>query len=49
MTRCGKSERAATAMVQENGEDVEDWYGNLTKDVAARVRAWVRVYGIRQF
>ncbi|GAA3555109.1 hypothetical protein [Marinobacter xestospongiae] len=49
MTRCGKSERAATAKAQENCEDVEDWYGILTKDVAARIRAWAKVYGIRQF
>lgn len=49
MTRCGKTERAATAMAQENGDDAEDWYGNPTKDVAARVRAWASVYGIRQF
>lgn len=34
---------------QENGEDAEDWYGNLTKDVAARVRAWASIHGIRQF
>ncbi len=34
---------------QENGEDAEDWYGNLTKEVAARVRAWASIHGIRQF
>ncbi|MBW4933231.1 replication endonuclease [Marinobacter sp. F4206] len=34
---------------QENGEDAEDWYGNLAKDVAARVRAWASIHGIRQF
>ena len=34
---------------QENGEDAEDWYGNLAKDVAARVRAWAGIHGIRQF
>lgn len=34
---------------QENGEDAEDWYGNLTKNVAPRVRAWASIHGIRQF
>lgn len=34
---------------QENGEDAEDWYGNLTKNVAHRVRAWASIHNIRQF
>lgn len=34
---------------QENGEDAEDCYGNLTEDVAPRVRAWASIHGIRQF
>ncbi|WP_168215600.1 replication endonuclease [Marinobacter confluentis] len=34
---------------QENGGDAEDWYGNLTKNVAPRVRAWASIHGIRQF
>ena len=34
---------------QEDGQDAEDWYGNLTKDVAARVRAWASIHNIRQF
>lgn len=34
---------------QEDGNDAEDWYGNLTKNVAPRVRAWASIHGIRQF
>ncbi|WP_273427145.1 replication endonuclease [Marinobacter sp.] len=34
---------------QEDGQDAEDWYGNLTKNVAPRVRAWASIHGIRQF
>lgn len=34
---------------QENGEDAECWYRNLTNDVAACVRAWAGIHGIRQF
>jgi len=34
---------------QEDGNDAEDWYGNLNKNVAPRVRAWASIHGIRQF
>lgn len=34
---------------QEVGNDAEDWYGNLTKNVVPRVRAWASTHGIRQF
>jgi len=34
---------------QKNGEDAQDWYGNLSKNVAPRVRAWASIHGIRQF
>ncbi|MGK0525192.1 MAG: hypothetical protein ACI92N_002838 [Pseudomonadales bacterium] len=34
---------------KEDGNDAEDWHGNLTKNVAPRVRAWASIHGIRQF